>query len=183
MILNAREAQEHELRKVVGSAIPFNLRKMKASGSSGLFLKSFTNYKNPEKALSINSKCSFENRVNGILLRSYNSNVQMMVALPLNEISKIQLIKGDEINHLSTFSLGGVFHKIGLSLRYARYLFPYRFYRIDPMDLIIYSKNYKMTFRASGYQFENQLDFWRSSSAAAKLTILDKNEEWNSSNL
>ena len=183
MIYKASQIQEHQLNKIVGRSISFNLKELKATGSSGLFLKFLINHGDPSNSLELNSKCNVENRMNGIIIRSNYSNQQSVLPIPIDDIIEIKLIKGFENTDLNTFSLGNVFHKIGLPLRYARYFATSHYfngYKIDPMELVIKSKLYELNFYSNGYNYENQLDFWKVSSVASKVIMFDKNEEWNS---
>ena len=183
MIYKASEIQEHQLNKLVGQSISFNLKELKVIGSSGLFLKSFINHGNPSNSLELNSKCNIENRINGIVIRSNHSNQQSVLPIPIDDIIEIKLKKGYENIDLNPFSLGYILQKIGLPLRYARYFAMSRYfyhYTIDPMELVIKSKLYELNLRSNGYNYENQLDFWKASSVTSKVIIFDKNEEWDS---
>ncbi len=161
---------EKAIIKQIGKPVEIDFRKPKAIGSAGFYLKSFKT-KNPESEnLKLDSKCNFEKRAGGILLRANYSNKLTAIPIPKESIIRITISKGKETIDPFFLSPMWILLKLGVSKLYARY---FRFrpheYSIDQMKLIINTAEYEMDFIANGYLFERQLSFFENLNYGNKL--------------
>lgn len=161
MIFIEQHINEREISKLIGSPITVNLNKNISIGGSGLFLKSFTNRNDLSDDIKPDSKCNFERRPNGLLIHTNFSNKRTLVAIPEEEIVSIQIKRGKEKITPCLLSPMWILLKFGVSIRYARY-FRTRLigeYWIEEMELSVSTTNYDFIFIASGYSFEEHLEF------------------------
>ena len=159
----------------IGKPVQIDFRKPKAIGSTGFYLKSFK-AKNPESEnLKLDSKCNFEKRTGGILLRANYSNKQTVIPIHKESIICITLRRGKETIDPFLLSPMWILLKLGVSKLYARYfrLRPHE-YSIDLMELNLKTYEYEMGFIANGYLFERQLNFFENLSYENKLKTIIK---------
>ncbi len=152
---------EQSIIKKIGKPTEINLRKPKTIGSTGFYLKSFKKKKSEIESLKLDSKCNFEKRTGGILLRANYSNRLTAIPIPNENIIGITLKRGKE--NIDPFFLSPmwILLKLGVSKLYARYFrFRLHEYSIDQMELNIETTEYEMEFIANGYLFEGQLSFF-----------------------
>ena len=163
---------EQSIIKQIGKPIKVNFLKPKAIGSTGFYLKSFKVKKPETKSLKLDSKCNFERRSKGILLRANYSNKLTAIPIPNENITQITLKRGKE--EFSPFFLSPmwILLKLGVSIVYARY-FRLRLsqYSIDQMELNLKTTEYEMDFIANGYLFERQLSFFENLNYGDKLKV------------
>ena len=161
---------EQSIIKLIGKPAEIDLKKLKAIGSTGFHLKSFKTKKNKNKSLKLDSKCNFEKRTNGILLRANYSNKLSVIPIPNENIIEITLKRGKENVNPFLLSPMWILLKLGVSKLYARY-FRLRLheYSIDEMKLNIETSEFEMKFIANGYLFERQLSFFENLNYGNKL--------------
>lgn len=162
MILTEKQLNKHTITKLLGDKIEINFKNLKATGSPGLYLKSFKNNCTESDSLKKDAKCNFEKRANGILLRTNISNKLIAVAIPFDSILEINLKRGKEKISPFTLSPMWILLKLGVSLLIARYfrIWFLQEYSIDKMEVIIKTKNYRIKFIANGYLFERHTTFF-----------------------
>ncbi|MBU2929751.1 hypothetical protein [Winogradskyella psychrotolerans] len=161
---------EQSIIKQIGKLAEIDLRKPKAIGSTGFYLKSFKAKNTGTESLKLESKCNFEKRTGGILLRANYSNKLMAIPIPNKKIIGITLKRGKE--NIDPFFLSPmwILLKLGVSKLYARYFrFRLHEYSIDQMELNIETTDYEMEFIANGYLFERQLSFFENLNYGNKL--------------
>jgi hypothetical protein len=166
---------EQAIIKQIGKPVEIDFRKPKAIGSTGFYLKSFK-AENPESEnLKLNSKCNFEKRTGGLLLRANYSNKLTLIPIPKESLIGITLTRGKESIKPFFLSPMWILLKLGVSKLYARY-FRYRLYEysIDQMELNVKTTEYEMNFIANGYLFEKQLSFFESLNYENKLKTIIK---------
>ena len=111
---------EQAIIKQIGKPAEIDFRKPKAIGSTGFYLKSFK-AKNPESEnLKLDSKCNFEKRTNGILLRANYSNKLTAIPIPKESIIGITITRGKETIDPFFLSPMWILLKLGVSKLYAR---------------------------------------------------------------
>ncbi|MBU2976478.1 hypothetical protein [Zobellia sp. B3R18] len=161
---------EQPIIKRIGKPAEIDLRKPKAIGSTGFYLKSFKTKNTGTESLKLESKCNFEKRTGGILLRSNYSNKLTVIPIPNENIIGITLKRGEEIIDPFFLSPMWILLKLGVSKLYARYFrFRLHEYSIDQMELNIETSEYDMDLIANGYLFERQLSFFESLNYGNKL--------------
>ncbi|MFY0602698.1 MAG: hypothetical protein JXQ93_02030 [Flavobacteriaceae bacterium] len=161
---------EQSIIKQIGKPAEIDLRKPKAIGSTGFYLKSFKTKNTGTESLKLESKCNFEKRTSGILLRANFSNKLTAIPIPNEKIIGITLKRGKE--NIDPFFLSPmwILLKLGVSKLYARYFrFRLHEYSIDQMELNIETTDYEMEFIANGYLFERQLSFFENLNYGNKL--------------
>lgn len=166
---------EQAIIKKIGKPAKIDFRKPKAIGSTGFYLKSFKT-KNPESEnLKLNSKCNFEKRTSGILLRVNYSNKITVIPIPKESIIRITITRGKETIDPFFLSPMWILLKLGVSKVYARY-FRLRLheYSIDQMELNMETTEYEMDFIANGYLFERQWSFFENLNYEDKLKTIIK---------
>jgi hypothetical protein len=166
---------EQAITKQIGKPVKIDFQKPKAIGSTGFYLKSF-NAKNPEsESLELNSKCNFEKRTTGILLRANHSNKVTVIPIPKDSIIQITITRGKETIDPFFMSPMWILLKLGVSKLYARY-FRLRLheYSIDQMELNLKTSEYNMDFIANGYLYERQLNFFENLNYGDKLKAITK---------
>lgn len=166
---------EQAITKQVGKPAEIDFRKPKAIGSTGFYLKSFI-AKNPESEnLKLDSKCNFEKRTGGILLRTNYSNKLTAIPITKESIIRITITRGKETFAPFFLSPMWILLKLGVSKSYARY-FRLRLheYSIDQMELNLKTTEYEMDFIANGYLFERQLSFFENLNYGDKLKTVMK---------
>ena len=161
---------EQSITKQIGKPIKVDFRNPKAIGSTGFYLKSFKT-KNPEiKSLKLDSKCNFEKRTDGILLRANYSNKLTAIPISKESIIGITIKRGNEKVTPFFLSPMWILLKLGVSKLYARYFsFRPNEYSIDQMKLKVETTEYEMDFIVNGYLFERQLNFFESLDYGDKL--------------
>lgn len=161
---------EQAIIKRIGKPAEIDLKKPKAIGSTGFYLKSFETKNSETESLKLDSKCNFENRTGGILLRANYSNKLTMIPIAKENIVSIILKRGKETIDPFFLSPMWILLKLGVSKLYARYFrFRLHEYSIDQMELNIETNKYKMCFIANGYLYERQLSFFESLNLGTKL--------------
>ena len=163
---------EQSITKQIGEPIKVNFRNPKAIGSTGFYLKSFIAKNSENKSLKLDSKCNFEKRTGGILLRSNYSNTLAAIPIPKESIIRITLKRGKE--NIKPFFLSPmwILLKLGVSIVYARYFkLMFHEYSIGQMKLKVETTKYEMDFIANGYLFERQLSFFESLGYDDKLNV------------
>ncbi|MDX6748141.1 hypothetical protein SHK09_15190 [Polaribacter sp. PL03] len=161
---------EQSIIKQIGKSAEIDLRKPKPIGSTGFYLKSFKTKKKGTDSLKIDSKCNFEKRTDGLLLRANYSNKLTAVPIPNENIIGITLTRGKE--NIDPFFLSPmwILLKLGVSKLTARYFrFRLHEYSIDQMELNIKTTDYEMNLIANGYLFERQLSFFENLNYGNKL--------------
>ena len=88
---------EQSIIKQIGKPAEIDLRKPKAIGSTGFYLKSFKTKNVETESLKLDSKCNFEKRTGGILLRANHSNKLNAFPIPNENIIGITIKRGKEI--------------------------------------------------------------------------------------
>ena len=166
---------EQAIIKQIGKPAKIDFRKPKAIGSTGFYLKS-VKAKNPEfKNLKLNSKCNFEKRTGGLLLRANYSNKLTAIPIPTENIIEIKITKGKEKIDPFFLSPMWILLKLGVSKLYARYFkILISEYSIDQMELNLKTAEYEMDFIANGYLFERQLIFFENLNYGNKLKTIIK---------
>ncbi|WP_421808688.1 hypothetical protein [Flagellimonas sp.] len=106
---------EQAIIKQIGKPVKINLRQPKAIGSTGFYLKSFEAKNTESQNLNLDSKCNFEKRTDGILLRSNYSNKLTALPIPKESIIKITLIRGKESVNPFFLSPMWILLKMGVS--------------------------------------------------------------------
>lgn len=161
---------EQAIIKRIGKPAEIDLKKPKAIGSAGFFLKSFKMKNSESKSLKFESKCNFEKRTNGVLLRANYSNKLTAIPIPNENIIRITIKRGKENIDPFFMSPMWILLKLGVSKLYARYFrFRLHEYSIDQMELNIKTTDYEMDFIANGYLFERQLSFFENLNLGTKL--------------
>ncbi|MCT4664989.1 MAG: hypothetical protein N4A45_07125 [Flavobacteriales bacterium] len=162
MILREKETYDYQIRKLIGLPIKQRFDITKVSSSSFYYIKKFENKIHTDRALKINSRCSFELFENGLLLRSNYSNELLTIPIHYGEIKNIILTKGNELVNPFPFSPMWLLLKLGVSIKNARYFGIYwlKEYHIKETELIIETKNYYIKMTKNGYSFENQKPFF-----------------------
>ena len=164
---------EQTIIKLIGKPEKFNFRKPKAIGSAGFYLKSFKSKNSEAEILKLNSKCNFEKRTGGILLRANYSNSLSAIPFQKEKIIEITITKGKESVNPVSLSPMWILLKLGVSKLYARYFKIFiSEYSIDQMELNLKTKEYEMKFIANGYLFERQLQFIENLNCQNKLTVI-----------
>lgn len=163
---------EQSITKQIGKPSKINLLRPRAIGSPGYYLKSFHNKNKNIKSLEIDSKCNFERRTDGILLRANFSNKLTAIPIPKETIVEINLKRGKESITPLFLSPMWFLLKLGISILYARYfrLGTYE-YSIDQMKLSLKTTEYEMDLIANGYLFERQLNFFENLNYGSKLKL------------
>jgi len=152
---------EQAIIKQIGKPAKIDFRKPKAIGSTGFYLKSFKTKNAEAENLKLDSKCNFEKRTGGILLRVNYSNKLTSIPIQKESISGISLKRGKERINPIFLSPMWFLLKIGVSKLYARYFrLVLSEYSIEQMELEIKTTEYEMAFIANGYLFERQLSFF-----------------------
>ena len=161
---------EQAIIKQIGKPAEIDFRKPKAIGSTGFYLKSFKAQSPESGNLKLDSKCNFEKRTGGILLRVNYSNKLTAIPIPKESIVGITITRGKETIDPFILSPMWVLLKLGVSKLYARY-FRLRLheYSIDQMELNLKTTEYEMEFIANGYLFERQLSFFENLNYGNKL--------------
>jgi hypothetical protein len=163
---------EHSITKQIGKPVKINFRKPKAIGSTGFYLKSFKTKSQKNESLKLDSKCNFEKRASGILLRANYSNKLFAIPIPTETIISITLKRGKENINPFFLSPMWILLKLGVSKLYARYFrFRLHEYSIEQMELNVKTTEYEMKFITNGYLFERELSFFESLSLEDKLKI------------
>ena len=166
---------EQAIIKKIGKPAEIDFRKPEAIGSTGFYLKSFK-AKNPNSEnLKLNSKCNFEKRTGGLLLRANYSNKLTAIPIPEQNIIGITITRGKERIDPFFLSPMWILLKLGVSKLYARY-FRLRLheYSIEQMELNVTTDEYEMEFIANGYLFERQLSFFKNLNYKNKLKSVIK---------
>ena len=175
MILTEKQLNKHTITKLLGDKIEINFKNLKATGSPGLYLKSFKNNCIESDSLKKDAKCNFEKRTNGLLLRTNFSNKLKAVAIPFDSIIEINLKKGKE--KISPFPLSPmwILLKLGVSILKARYfrIWYLQEYSIDKMEVTIKTTNYHIKLITNGYLFEKHSLFFNDLTSKMKNNILD----------
>jgi len=165
---------EQSIVKKIGKLDEINFRKPNPIGSTRFYLKSFKTKKPETDSPKIDSKCNFEKRTGGLLLRANYSNKLIAIPFAKDNIIGITLKRGKE--NIDPFFLSPmwVLLRLGVSKLTARY-FRIRLneYSIDQMELNVKTTNYEMDFIANGYLFEQQLNFFKNLNYGNKLIIDD----------
>ena len=166
---------EKSIAKQIGGPKKFDFQKPHVVGSTGFFLKSFKSH-NPElENLKLNSKCNFEKRTGGILLRANYSNKQTAIPVPEEKIIGITITRGKEKIDPITFSPMWILLKVGVSKLIARYFRSFvSEYSIDQMELNLETDDFEMSLITNGYLFERQLKFFQSLNYEDKLKVVIK---------
>lgn len=172
MILTEKHIDNRIINRLIGKPFLVDIKKLKAIGGEGLFLKSFVNKTDKTDSIKVDSKCNFEKRTDGLLLHTNISNKRTLVPIPKQDILEVEIIRGNEEIDPFVLSPMWILLKLGVSILYARY-FRLRLheYCIDQMELTIKTINYEMEFIANGYSFERQLDFFKSLNYGDKLKV------------
>ena len=167
---------EQSIIKQIGKSAEIDLRKPKPIGSTGFYLKSFKTKKNGTDSLKIDSKCNFEKRTGGILLRANYSNKLTTIPISKENIIGITVTRGKETLDPFFLSPMWILLKLGVSKLYARYFGLLRFqeYSIDQMELNLKTTEYEMELIANGYLFERQLSFFENLNYENKLKTIIK---------
>ena len=163
---------EQAIIKLIGKPEKIDFRKPKVVGSTGFYLKSFK-AKSPEfENLKLDSKCNFEKRIGGILLRANYSNKLTAIPIAKQSIIGITITRGEETIDPFFLSPMWILLKLGVSKLFARY-FRFRLYEysIDQMELNLKTTEYEMDFIANGYLFERQLNFFENLNYENKLKV------------
>ncbi|MFD1015737.1 hypothetical protein [Winogradskyella rapida] len=161
---------EQSIIKQIGKPAEIDMRKPKAIGSTGFYLKSFKTKNSETESLKIDSKCNFEKRTGGILLRANYSNKLTAIPISNENIIEISLKRGKE--NIDPFFLSPmwILLKLGVSKLYARYFrFRLHEYSIEQMELNIKTTDYEMDFIANGYLSERQFSFFENLNIGNKL--------------
>ena len=161
---------EQAIIKQIGKTAEIDFQKPKAIGSAGFYLKSFKAKNSESKILKLDSKCNFEKRTGGILLRSNYSNKLTAIPIPKESIIGITITRGKETIEPFLLSPMWILLKFGVSKLYARYFkILISEYSIDQMELNLRTDEYEMNFIANGYLFERQLTFFENLNYENKL--------------
>ena len=161
---------EQSIIKLIGKPAEIDLRKLKAIGSTGFYLKSYKTKKNKTESMKLDSKCNFEKRTGGILLRANYSNKLTAIPIPKESIIEITITRGKETIDPFFLSPMWILLKLGVSKLYARYFkILISEYSIDQMELNLKTAEYEMDFIANGYLFERQLSFFENLNYGNKL--------------
>lgn len=173
MILTEKQINKHTLNKIIGEPVRLNINKPQSIGSRSFFLKSIESEINKE-LLKIDSRCNFQKYSNGLLMRVNYSNKLSAIPFENDNLKKIELIRGEEKITPLPFSIFKLMIKLKIPIRYSRYFALNRFgeYKISDTVLKIISENYNMTLITNGYDFENQLPFFKSLNIDNKLAII-----------
>ncbi len=174
MILSSEQINERLLDKMVGSPLSLSSNGFKPIGGPSLFLKSFISEIEQNKPLPVNSKCNFEQRKNGIIIHTNFSNNYNIILLPKKEIIEIKLFKGYEFIRPIPLSPFWILLKIGVPLRYARYLKMYypKEYLIEEMKITMKTSLYEVNFTGSGYSYESKLSFLKNLNLGDRFQII-----------
>ena len=166
---------EKAVIKQIGKPAEIDFRKLQAIGSTGFYLKSFKAKNSESENLKLNSKCNFEKRTGGLLLRANYSNKLTAIPIPKENIIGITIRRGNETIDPFFLSPMWILLKLGVSILYARYFrFRLHEYSIDQMELNVKTTEYEMDFIANGYLFERQLSFFENLNYENKLKKIIK---------
>jgi len=166
---------EQTITKLIGKPEKINFRRPKAIGSAGFYLKSFKSKNTESENLKLDSKCNFEKRTGGILLRANYSNRLTAIPFQKEKIIEITITRGEESVNPVFLSPMWILLKFGISKLYARYFKIFiSEYSIDQMELDLKSEEYEMKFIANGYLFERQLQFFENLNYQNKLRVNEK---------
>lgn len=162
---------EQQLSKQLGKGLKLDFN-LQASGSTGYFLKSFQVSEPNGISIKENSKCNFEVRERGIVLRANYSNEVTTIPIPFVDLSNITIQRGVEYVNPYFFSRFGILLKLFVPITTARYFAKTpREYSIYEMSLQVSTNNYKMEFIANGYLYEEQLHFFKRLNLGAKFKV------------
>jgi len=163
---------EQAIIKQVGKPAEIDFRKPKATGSAGFYLKSFKAKYFESENLKLDSKCNFEKRTNGLLLRANYSNKLTAIPIPKESVIGITITRGKETIDPFFLSPMRILLKLGVSKLYARYFrFRLHEYSIDQMELNVKTTEYEIDFIANGYLFERQLSFFEKLNYGNKIKM------------
>ena len=166
------EMTEKAIIRLIGKTAEIDIRKPKAIGSPGFYLKSFKAQHPSTKILKLDSKCNFEKRTGGILIRSNYSNRINLCPITKDSIIEIVLTRGKETINPVVLSPMWMLLKLGVSKHYARYFrCGLHEYSIDLMKMKLRTTEYEMDFIANGYLFERQWSFFKNLNYGNKLIM------------
>ena len=165
MFLEENEINNYTLKKIIGEPIKIDFRKFKSIGSRSFFVKSIDDNQTKKYSdrIKIDSKCNIQKFSNGILIRINYSNKINAIALSNDSLTKIKLIRGNEIIKPHLLSLFNLLLKLKVPIRYSRYFAlgrGTREYEISETELQIISNEFNLKLITNGYDFENQLPFF-----------------------
>ncbi len=172
MILEEKEINKYTLNKIIGEPAKLNLNKPQNIGSRSFFLKSI-DFDKTDVQIKVDSKCNFQKYSDGILMRINYSNKLNAIPLSNKNLKKIELTRGKEKITPLPFSIFRLMINLKAPIRYSRYFALRRpiEYEISDTVLKIKSDKYEMTLITNGYDFENQLPFFKSLDIGNKLEI------------
>ncbi len=156
MIISEKELHFKVIEPLIGIPVNFSYKNPKSLGSTSYFLKKFSSNAETQK-LRINSKCNFQLYSKGVLLKAFYSTEVKAIPLPFKDITKIELIRGEEFVNPIFPSIMWFLLKLGVSILIARY-FSLRLnqYSIEDMEMKITTSEYSILFTADGHLFESQ---------------------------
>lgn len=155
----------YQIQKLIGSEITEGVK-----GSTVYFIQSFY----PKDSLWIleNSKGIFQLYSKGLLLRTFKNNKEILITIPFDDVSKLELVKGKEIIRPLFFSPMWILLKIGVPVEIARYFRVMASeYSIDPTSLHVTTVSFQLNFQTNGYTFKGQNSFFSKLSDIDNLII------------
>ena len=177
MILTEKEINYYTLNKIIGEPIRLKLNKFESIGSRSFFLKKIDISKAIKYSdeIKIDSKCNFQKYSDGILMRINYSNKIYAIPISNTSLTKLKLIRGNEKITPLSYSIFNLLIKLKVPIRYSRY-FAWRRskieYQISDTELYIKSDFLEIDLITNGYDFENQLPFFKSLNIDKKLDII-----------
>ena len=177
MILPEKKIDHYTLNKIIGEPIRLKINKLETIGSRSFFLKKIDISKEIKHSdeIKIDSKCNFQKYSDGILMRINYSNKIYAIPISNTSLTKLRLVRGNEKITPQTFSIFNLLIKLKVPIRYSRY-FAWRRsrieYQISDTELYIKSDFLETYLITNGYDFENQLPFFKSLNIDKKLNII-----------
>lgn len=145
---------QRKLGPLIGEPVKQGVR-----GSSAWFIKAFR-FEGHTECLE-NGKGLFQLFSKGLLFRVFKSNQRVSIAIPYEQIKKLELIIGEEHISPSFGSPMWFLLKLKVPVRIARYFRgSRREYRVDPIILLIDSNVIDLAMETSGYAYHGQKFFF-----------------------
>lgn len=112
--------------------------------------------------MDLNTRCNFEKYEKGLLLRINHNQKLYFLAFSYDDISSINVVKGEEITSPLLFSPMKFLLFIGIHIRYARYFrIHLSEYRIERMNLTIKLGENLIQLDSNGYNYYSELNYFK----------------------
>lgn len=158
MLVKEQDKSTSKIKQVVGAPISIQHRK----GSTNFFLRYFHHKINgsPKVEWHKNGKVNLQVFEKGIALHYAKETTRETLFLPYHDITDLSFTPGLENIRFCKISIFKLAVKLGIPIRYARYLATFQEYQIAPCRLSINTKEYQLTMEANGYQYHRHAAFF-----------------------